>query len=125
MRTGIDARTGAVLSGWDHCAQAIGFCLTTRFASLVMQRHLASAVKELQDENADPATIFGLYRGIAEALNDEDGGEPGYSLRAIELVEHGRRGRFVFLMSGVYFPRGHLGDYSLREERALRWPEAA
>lgn len=121
MRTGVNARTGEVLTGWDHCVQSIDRCLRTRFASRVMRRHLGSDVPELQDANADPVTIFSLYRSIADALNDPDGGEPGFSLRTIEMVEFGRAGRFAFLLVGHWFPRGHLGDFSIRETRQLQW----
>lgn len=121
MRTGIDASTGAVLTGWDHCAQSIGKCITTRFGSRVFRRHLGSNVPLLQDQNADADTIFQVYRAIAEALNDPDGGEPGFNLKTIELVEKGRAGRFAFLLTGDYFPRGHLGDFSIREDRSVSY----
>ena len=118
MRTGVDAATGRVLTGWDHCAQSVGRCITTRLGSRVARRHLGSRVLELQDANADARTIFEAYRSIAEAINDQDGGEPGFNLRTIELVEQGRTGRFIFLLTGDYYPRGHLGDYSIREDRS-------
>lgn len=125
MRTGIDARTGEVLTGWDHCAQSIGKCLTTRFNSRVLRRHIGSDVPDIQDDNADPRTIFRLYVAVATALNDPDGGEPGFNLRTIDLVRGGRDGRFVFLLDGEYFPRGHLGDFSTREDRSLSIPGLA
>ena len=118
MRTGVDARTGKPLTGWEHCAQSIGRCITTRFGTRVMRRHIGSLVPELQDQNADADTIFQVYRSIAEALNDPDGGEPGFNLKTIELVEQGRTGRFVFLLTGDYYPLGHLGDFSIVEDRA-------
>ena len=117
MRTGIDAVTGRVLSGWDHCAQSIGICIATRLASRVMRRHLGSLVKPLQDENADPRTILHVYCAIAEALADPDGGEPGFNLTGLDLVESSRTGRFLFILEGQYFPLGHRGDYSVREDR--------
>lgn len=119
MRTGVDARTGKVLTGWDHCAQSIGRCIAMRFRTMLRRRHLASLVPVLQDQNADPRTIFEVYRALAEAINDPDGGEPGFNLQTVELVEFGRAGRFVFLLSGQFFPRGHLGDYSIYEDRSL------
>lgn len=119
MRTGVDALTGKVLTGWDHCVQSIGICLTTRRASRILRRHLGSGVLELQDENADADTIFRAYIAIVDALSDPDGGEPGFNLRAIELVENGRSGRFVFLLTGDFYPRGHLGDFSAHEARSV------
>lgn len=117
-RAGIDASTGAVLTGWDHCAQSIGKCLTTRRASRVIRRHLGCLVPELQDQNADAGTILAAYVAIAEALNDPDGGEPGFNLTGIDLAASGRNGRFMFVLSGEYFPLGHLGDFSVREDRS-------
>lgn len=121
MRTGIDATTGKVLTGWGHCCQSIDKCLRTRFASRVMHRHLGSRVPELQDANANALTIFETFGAIADALNDPDGGEPGFSLSTISLVEYGRSGRFAFILDGPFFPRGHLGDYTVREQRQMTW----
>lgn len=121
MRTGIDARTGKVLTDWAHCVQSIGKCLTTRFGTRVMRRHIGSEVPELQDENPDPATIMRLYVSIAKALNDPAGGEPGFNLTSIDLVRSGRDGRFVFILDGDYFPRGHLGDFSIKESRSMSY----
>ncbi|GAA0600047.1 baseplate assembly protein [Paenochrobactrum glaciei] len=123
MRTGINAKTGKILTGWDHCVQSIGKCLTTRFKSRALRRYLGSDVPEIQDANANPMTIFSLYQSIAEALNDELGGEPGFSLQGIEMVEYGRSGRFAFILSGLWFPRGHLGDWSISENVSLQWPD--
>lgn len=124
MRTGVDARTGALLTGWDHCVQSIDKCLRTRFATRVMRRHLGSLVPELQDANADAMTLFRVYGAIADALNDPDGGEPAFSLRTVEMVEFGRIGRFAFLLDGIWYPRGHLGDFAILERRQYPWVPA-
>lgn len=121
MRTGIDASTGKVLTGWEHCCQSISRCIRTRFASRVLRRYLGSLVPLLQDANADPLTIFRVFVAIADALNDPQGGEPGFSLTKVELVEYGRSGRFAFLLDGDWFPRGHLGDFTVRETRQYLW----
>lgn len=117
MRTGVNAVTGKLLKGWEHCAQSISKCLRTRPASRIMRRHLGSLLPLLQDANADALTIFKVYQAIADALNDPDGGEPGFSLQNVELVEYGRTGRFAFLLSGTWFPRGHLADFAISEDK--------
>lgn len=120
MRAGVDAETGMLLTGWDHCLQSLRKCIRTRFRSRIMHRHIGSRQPEMQDQNAHPDTIFEVYRTVADAINDPDEGEPGYNLQAIELLRGGRDGRFVFLLDGEYFPRGHLRDYSVREQRSAQ-----
>lgn len=117
MRTGLNAETGKLLTGWDHCVQSLGKILTTRVNTRVMRRHFGSNVPDLQDANASERTIFELYVAIAEAIEDPVVGEPAYVLRTIELAAGGRSGRFAFILEGDYFPRGHLGDFSIREDR--------
>jgi phage baseplate assembly protein W len=120
MRVGVDAETGALLTGWDHCAQSIGKCLTTRLNTRCYPaRHFGGLVPELQDRNSDAGTIFSAYVAIATALNDPDGGEPGFNLTAIDLADAGRTGRFLFVLEGIFYPEGHAGDFSLREDRSL------
>ncbi|ADZ72402.1 GPW/gp25 family protein [Polymorphum gilvum] len=117
MRTGISATTGKVLTGWDHCVQSLGKILTTRFNSRVMRRDFGSRIPDLQDANANERTLLELYVAIAEAVEDPVNGEPGFRLRTIDLAAGGRAGRFVFILDGYFYPRGHLGDYALREAR--------
>ena len=124
MRVGVDAMTGQVLTGWAECEQAIGRCIRTRVGSCVMRRQRGSRVVDIQDDNASAGTIMDLYVAVAEALNDPVDGEPGYNLTSIELVRGGRDGRFVFLMSGDFFPLGYLGDFSVREARTASIPLA-
>ena len=122
MRAGIDETTGQVLTGWPHCEQSIRRCLRTRFRSIDMRYHIGSETFDLQDQNADPGTIFRVFTAVANALADPDGGEPGYRLMEIEVASAGRQGRFLFLLSGFFFPLGHLGDYSIYEDRSTNWP---
>jgi hypothetical protein len=122
MRTGIDARTGQVLTGWPHCRQSIRACLTTRFRTRDMRFHIGSEVPQFQDANADIDTIFDFFVAIATALSDPDSGVPGFRLRDVEvLTGAARSGRFGFLLNGVYFPRGHLGDYTIYDPQSLDW----
>lgn len=122
MRVGLNERTGQLLTGWAHCQQCIRRCLRTRFRTREMRYHLGSDVPELQDDNLSEATIFRFFAAIAEALSDPDGGEPGFRLQDIEVVASGARsGRIVFLLTGVFFPRGHLGDFSVYERQSTDW----
>lgn len=119
MRVGTDAQTGQLITGWDHCVQSMGKLLSTRFATRPARRHLGNDVPELQDANASTLTIFKAFASVADALGDPDGGEPGFALQSIEMAQYGRDGRFVFILDGIFYPRGHLGDYSVFEPRSF------
>lgn len=119
MRAGINAETGELIMGWDHCVQCIRKLIATRYASRPARRHLGSDVPELQDANASALNIFKTFAAVAQAINDPDGGEPGFALKTIEMAEYGRSGRFAFILDGIYYPRGHLGDYSVAEQRSF------
>jgi phage baseplate assembly protein W len=114
MRTGLDARTGTVLQGWDHCVQSIGKILTTRIGSRVMRRDFGSVLRDLQDRNPEPRIVMLCYVGIAQALRQW---EPGFRLDSLKLVQGGPDGRYLFDLVGIFYPLGHLGDYSLSEIR--------
>lgn len=116
MRSGVDERTGRELMGWAHCVQSIGIILRTRIASTPWLRELGAAAKDLQDQNASDRTLLAFARDVAVALLNF---EPGFRLTAFNLVEAGRDGRFAFELAGDFFPRGHLGDYTVKENRSL------
>lgn len=50
---------------------------------------------------------------------------PVSACRRSSLLEYKRTGRFIFILTGVWFPRGHLGDWSVYETVNTSWPEAA
>jgi phage baseplate assembly protein W len=112
MRSGIDRATGKLLTGWDHCVQSIAVILTTRVGSRVMRRAFGSAALELQDRNATSKRIMQIYAACASAIKRW---EPGFRLRTIKLTRGGADGVFAFEIAGIFYPRGHLGDYSASE----------
>ncbi|MGO4735981.1 baseplate assembly protein [Bosea sp. 2KB_26] len=114
MRVGLNRRTGEVLMGWDHCVQSMAFIIRTRLASLIMLREFGSLVPELQDRNATPRRIMQVYAAIAAALK---AWEPGFRLRQIRLTRFGPDGAFGFLIEGIFYPNGHVGDYSVSETK--------
>ena len=118
MRAGIDRETGRLLTGWEHCAQSIGVVLTTRIGWRLMRRSFGSRLRDLQDRNPDQPTLLAAFVTIAEALRRW---EPGFRLERIVPERIGADGVTVVTLVGTYFPRGHLGDYSLAEPRSARY----
>lgn len=116
MRVGVNEATGEWLTGWPHCVQSIGVILRTRVGSRPWFRDFGAAVKDLQDANAINAVLMEFARDIAEALLAY---EPGFQLTDFELVDAGRDGVFAFELRGDFFPAGHLGDFSVKEERTV------
>lgn len=124
MRAGMDENTGRVVTGWDHVAMIIRRVLTTRPGSLVLRRKIGSGLKALQDENMVPETVLRAYVAIANALSpsDPNWGEPGFRLRKMQLVKLDAFGSAGFIISGDYYPKGHLGDFSQVEARSIQLP---
>ncbi|KEG17045.1 GPW/gp25 family protein [Bartonella bacilliformis] len=119
MRCGVSEKDGSLLYGWDHCQQSIHKCLTTKVGTRVLRRHYGCDVGTFQDANADPATIMQLYQEIVQALDDPECGEPGFSLQRIDLTKATRKGIFCFVLTGVFYPHGHLGDWSHKEPMSV------
>lgn len=122
MRTGIDRNTGKVLQGWDHCVQSIGVIITTRIGWTYMLRSFGCDVGAMQDDNPAPREMMLLFGEIARALRTW---EPGFRLQTIAMTRLGPDGVYKFELGGVFYPRGHLGDFSLAEERSTALPVAA
>jgi uncharacterized protein len=124
MRAGMDEATGQIVTGWDHVRMVIRRVLTTRPAALVLRRRIGSKLPALQDENMTAETILRAYVAVAEALSplNPNWGEPGFRLRSIELAGVNGSGQAGFILRGDYYPRGHAGDYTLRDTGSTTIP---
>lgn len=111
-RHGVDRQTGRPLSGWPHVVQSIAVILSTRLATRMMRRDFGSRSRDLQDAPGNRRTLIEFYAAVADALATW---EPGFRLQTVELARAGADGVYVLVLTGLYFPRGHLGDWSLSE----------
>jgi Phage baseplate assembly protein W len=113
---GMCRHTGRLLTGWDEIKQSILMILTTAVGSRILRRAFGSGVPDILDKPMNEMTMVDVYVAVVEALephviNDRQYGEPRFVLTAISSYGD-ESGLISFSLSGIEFPRGHLGDFS-------------
>ena len=114
---GLTRSDGAPLTDWDHVAQSIAVILTTPIGSRVMRRDFGSELFDLVDAKMTQRTILAIYGAAATAIARW---EPRFRLRRAAIVKAGADGRIELALTGTYFPRGHLGDFTIIEDKTAR-----
>lgn len=107
--TGVNAETGAPLTGWPHVLQSIRKILTTSIGTRVMRREFGSEVMSLIDAPMEGRVLLALYVATANAIARW---EPRFRLSAVTLLRVNAQGQVHLLLTGTYYPRGHLGDFT-------------
>lgn len=115
--TGINARTGALLSDWEHTQQSLGRVLTTPLGSVVMWRDFGSTLPDLVDAKMIQRNVLALYVAAAVAI---DRWEPRFRLSHASVTKLTPQGEVGLDLYGTYYPRGHLGDFSVAQDASTR-----
>lgn len=115
--TGTSARTGAPLSDWEHVEQSIQRVLTTPLNSVVMWRDYGSQLFDLVDAKMIQRNVLALYVAAADALAKW---EPRFQLAYASVTQLTPDGLVRLNLYGTYYPRGHLGDFSIAEDVSTR-----
>lgn len=115
--TGVSASAGTVLSDWDHVRQSIVTILTTPIGSRVMRREFGSNLFDLIDARMVQRNVLAVYSATALAIARW---EPRFRVTRASIDEASAAGRLVLNIFGTYYPRGHVGDYSVAEDGAVR-----
>ncbi len=114
---GTHARTGEALGDWQNVEQSIRKILTTPIGARVMRRTFGSDLPDLIDRKMIPANILKVYSASARAILEW---EPRFRMTAGRLVTANESGQIQLEIFGTYYPRGHLGDYSVAESASTR-----
>lgn len=109
--------TGRALDGFDHVSQSIAVLLTTPKMSRVMRRHIGADMPRMVDAPINPNTVIDFYAAVADALRLE----PRFKVSRMR-VEGVTAGSIALLAEGVYYPRGHLGDFSVSTPKTVTVP---
>lgn len=117
---GLDKRTGKVLSDWPHCAQSLRTLIRTRWGERQQRYRLGGEDGTLLDRPGSPIEIMRYFNTVYEAIaprlvNGFQYGEPRFDLARI-IPRGNESGQFTFSLVGLYYPRGHLGDFSVFEQ---------
>ncbi len=113
---GIDAQTGRVLRGWDHVLQSTNRLFSTSHFSRVMRPHVGTFVPRLLGALVNPRQVQRFRWAVSMGLLLF---EPRFAPTRVDLVALDRTGRTGWIIEGVYYPRGHKGDFTGGERRSI------
>ena len=130
-RNGMDRFTGKLLQGWDHTQQSIAYIFATKFHTRPMRRWVGSFVPHILGESYIPRVVTRFYWAMASAIDLQ---EPDYRIKQVafmgQAIQVGasplgtvalsdsatvgmvRLGQALFRHHGIFYPRGHLGDFT-------------
>jgi uncharacterized protein len=115
-RTGIDARTGQILTGPQHLAQSLGIIWQTRIQTRLMRLPFGADLRSLLSEDLTPALALMIYN---EMVASAARWEPEYELAQLQLVTLKDSGSLGIRHGGLYFPEGRFGNYDIAVSLAL------
>ena len=82
-----------------------------------MRRDFGSDLPELIDRKMTAANILKVYAASALAIIRW---EPRFRMKAGRVASATADGKLSIEIFGLYYPRGHLGDYSVAENVSTR-----
>ena len=110
--TGVNRLTGKPIAGWAHVIQSIHVIFSTRIGERVMRRWFGSDVPAMLGRNLVPSTVLRFWTAVCMAL---ELWEPRFKITKITPLGSDiewREGKIGFKIDGIYYPRGHLGDFT-------------
>lgn len=115
--TGISAVTGRLATDWDHTQQSIDKIIRTAIGSRIMRRQFGSELQDLIDAKLIRKNVLAVYSAVAAAIVKW---EPRYRMLSGSIASANADGNLALTITGIYYPRGHLGDYTVAEDKSTR-----
>lgn len=115
--SGINALTGAPLNDWEHTQQSITKILTTPIGSRLMRRTFGSDIPDMVDSKITRKNVLAVYSAASSAISRW---EPRFRMRSGSIARAGADGILGLSIYGTYYPRGHLGDFTVAENASVR-----
>ncbi|MFN3440842.1 MAG: GPW/gp25 family protein [Rhizobium rosettiformans] len=115
-RTGINARTGQILTGPAHLAQSLSTIWQTRIDTRVMRLSFGADLRSLLSEDLTPALALLLYN---EMVASAARWEPEYVINQLQLVTIKDSGVLGIRHGGLYYPEGRFGNYDIAVDLGL------
>ena len=122
--SGVDRHTGRLLDGWPHVVQSVMVIFTTGFGERMLRRWFGSSVPQLLGNSLTETTVVSFFAAIVTSLEvrERDTGlprEPRFKITKITPKKADRSGGLKIEISGIYMPRGHLGDFTAEDLRSI------
>ena len=113
---GLNAATGAVLTGWEHVLQSLSDIFTTGFGERIIREWYGSFVPNLLGQLITPDEVTPFFVAITSAIEQW---EPRFRVTRIEAVKVTRDGELHVFLEGEYRPRAVFGDFTAAGARRL------
>lgn len=113
---GLDARSGSVLTGWDHVLQSLSDIFTTGFGERIIREWYGSFAPHLLGRLITPEEVTPFFVAITSAIEQW---EPRYRVSEIKVLKATREGALYFYIDGEYRPRAMFGDFTIEGARRV------
>lgn len=114
---GIDAMTGASLTGWAHVVQSLRDIFLTRFGARFMREWYGSFVPEALGRLINRTEMLPVMASMTSAIEQW---EPRFLVESITLdADEARSGVLAVTILGIYRPRALVGDMTPEGSRKL------
>ncbi|WEK04563.1 MAG: GPW/gp25 family protein [Candidatus Devosia phytovorans] len=117
--SGVDRRTGKLISNYEHALQSVEVIFTTRIGERVMRRHFGAGMVELLGRAMTPKLFAAWQLLLAVGI---DLWEPRFRVRGVYVSATPtdlRLGRAGVRIEVDYRPRALSGDFSVEGVRSF------